>query len=487
MLPPGHVIDGKYSVVRVIGRGGMGIVYEGLYTRIQRRVAVKVLHAEVAAKPEMVQRFEREAQVAGRIGSEHVVEVLDAGGLASGERFIVMEYLEGETLGERLKARERLGELETALLLRQILVALAAAHRAGVVHRDIKPDNVFLVAERANVRDFVKLVDFGVSKFLPDEELSMTKSGAVMGTPYYMSPEQARGQQVTPSSDFYSACVVAYQAVSGQVPFLSKSFNELLFKIALEEPPPIAALVPAIDPAFAALIMRGLERDPANRYEDAAAFLEALDAWIAARPAGEHRASRGSLPAPASLSPAFMSSSMHQKLPAFVSAPRARSALPAQYSPVRDTLATSHSALAVTSGGRSSSHLLVASVVCVAALAGVGIAVFGYRVTGTHAGASAAPSAAAATQRPATGAEITSAATAIAPLTASPPPTTVSDDSVVTLEASPDAIAADTASAEKAGRGARSGKAAPAKSAAVTPADAPTAKPGRGRIIDGSL
>src|SRR4051812_2545 len=142
-LQPGDTIEGKYRIVRLLGEGGMGAVYEGENVRIHRRVAIKVLHSSVAVKAEVVQRFEREAQAAGRIGSEHIVEVLDMGNLPEGERYMVMEYLEGESLGDRIKRKLRLAPFEVAHLLHQLLEGLRAAHAAGIIHRDLKPDNVF--------------------------------------------------------------------------------------------------------------------------------------------------------------------------------------------------------------------------------------------------------------------------------------------------------------------------------------------------------
>src|SRR3954468_15402171 len=139
-LQTGDTIEGKYRIVRLLGEGGMGSVYEGENVRIHRKVAIKVLHATVAAKADVVQRFEREAQAAGRIGSQHIVEVLDLGNLADGERLMVMEYLEGESLGERIKRQKRLSPHEVATVLVQLLEGLEAAHVAGIIHRDLKPD-----------------------------------------------------------------------------------------------------------------------------------------------------------------------------------------------------------------------------------------------------------------------------------------------------------------------------------------------------------
>lgn len=292
-LAAGQIIEGKYRIVRVLGVGGMGSVYEGENTRIRRRVAIKVLHASVAQKGDFVQRFEREAQAAGRIGSQHIVEVLDLGNLPSGDRFMVMEFLEGEPLTDRIKRQGRLAPQECAFLAAQLLSGLAAAHQAGIIHRDLKPDNIFIV-QRGGA-DFVKIVDFGVSKFTnAGDDMSMTRTGAVMGTPYYMSPEQARGQAIDHRSDVYSVGVVCYQALTGQLPFNAETFNELLFKIALETPEPIEKLLPNFDPALAAVIRRSMERDPSHRFQSAAEFGAALTAYAA-----------GAVPSPGRYSAAF--------------------------------------------------------------------------------------------------------------------------------------------------------------------------------------
>ncbi|APR83527.1 serine/threonine protein kinase [Minicystis rosea] len=277
---PGHTIDGgKYRMARLLGEGGMGAVYEGENTRIRRRVAIKVLHQSIAAKADAVARFEREAQAAGRIGSDHIVEVIDLGSTPEGDRFMVMELLEGESLGDRIRRKGRLPAAEIAGILHQLLAGLGAAHEAGIVHRDLKPDNVFLAQGRAGRRDFVKILDFGVSKFAVDTDLSMTSSGAVVGTPFYMSPEQARGQEIDARSDLFSVGVVAYQAVTGRVPFNAATFNELVFKIALESPVPAGVAAPDLDAGFAAIITRAMVRNPAGRYQSAAELQAAITAW----------------------------------------------------------------------------------------------------------------------------------------------------------------------------------------------------------------
>ncbi len=387
-LQPGEILDGKYRIVRLLGEGGMGAVYEGENTRIKRRVAIKVLHAAVAEKTDVVQRFEREAQAAGRIGSDHIVEVLDLGNLPSGERFMVMEYMDGQDLTGRIKSKKRLTPQECVPIMHQILEGLAAAHDAQIVHRDLKPDNIFILHKHAGRPDFVKILDFGVSKFNAlDAEMSMTRTGAVMGTPYYMSPEQAKGGKVDNRSDLYAIGVVLYQMVTGRVPFNASSFNELLFKIALEAPEPIEQIVPDINPAFVALVTRSMQRDPAARFQSAREFQEALANWHMTAP----QAAAGA-PATTALpqmphipgsNPGLMQSTpgaspshpgLAQSSPQFGSG--SYPSVPGADTPVPGALGVSHSPLAVTpqpSGKKSGLMVaLVAVTVGILGAAGIG-------------------------------------------------------------------------------------------------------------------
>lgn len=285
-LQIGDVIDDKYKIVRLLGEGGMGAVYEGENVRIHRRVAIKILHATVASSEDAVQRFEREAQAAGRIGSEHIVEVLDLGHLPGGDRYMVMEYLEGEALSDRIKNSGRLSPQATGGIIVDMLEGLKAAHAAGIVHRDLKPDNVFLLTSKGGKRDFVKIVDFGISKFNTlGGEFSMTRTGAVMGTPYYLSPEQAKGErELDHRADLYAVGVILYEAAAGGVPFDGETFNELLFKIVLEPIPPLSSRVEGIDPHFAQIVEKSMARDPNARYQTAEEMQAALRGWLNGQP-----------------------------------------------------------------------------------------------------------------------------------------------------------------------------------------------------------
>ena len=284
LLEGGQIIDGKYRIVRLIGTGGMGAVYEGENILIRRRVAIKVLNAASAGNEDVIRRFEREAQAAGEIGNDHILEVLDLGSLSTGDRFMVMEYLDGETLAARIERHGRLTPAQIAPIARQFLTALASAHAAGIIHRDLKPENIFILRSKAGRTDFVKLIDFGISKFsrpFEQGEIRQTRADAIFGTPCYMSPEQARGAAVADvRSDIYSCGVILFESVTGRLPFEADSFNDLMFKIALSDAPSPLTLVPALDPDFAWLITKAVARDPEQRFATVRDFAEKLDEWM---------------------------------------------------------------------------------------------------------------------------------------------------------------------------------------------------------------
>ena len=289
----GQIIDAKYRVVRLIGEGGMGTVYEGENVRIGRRVAIKVLNAQFATRPELMARFEREARAAARIGSANICDVLDLGDLPNNERFIVMEFLEGQSLEQRLTQRVRLTLDEFVPIAYELLEALATMHEAGVIHRDLKPANVHLARTSGGRGEVVKVLDFGVSKFLPFEGdvPEMTATGMLMGTPLYMSPEQAKGARtIDARSDLYSASVIFYRALTGVLPFVGRNFNELLFKIVLDKPRPLRELAPGIDSELAEIIHKGLSHEPGARHASAHAYQEAIASWA-------RRSARGSITA----------------------------------------------------------------------------------------------------------------------------------------------------------------------------------------------
>lgn len=262
---------GEYRIVRRLGAGGFGAVYEGLHPTLGRRAAIKLLHAELSAKPEMAVRFLNEARAANIIRHAGIVDVSDIGQLPSGEVFIVMEFLDGTTLRAHLKKGDgRLPLLSTLQLGQQIAAALAAAHSKGVVHRDLKPDNVMLLNDPlVPGRLRTKLVDFGIAKLAAEHSAPLqqkTRTGALMGTPAYMSPEQCRGAGlVEDKSDVYSLGIILYQMLVGRRPFESEGEGEILAMHLFTEPRPLLEVDPTLDRETTELVHRMLRKDPKER------------------------------------------------------------------------------------------------------------------------------------------------------------------------------------------------------------------------------
>jgi serine/threonine protein kinase len=282
MFAVGETLQGRYRIVREIGAGGMGTVYEGENLLIRRRVAIKVMREDVVDKPDLCARFELEAQIASQIPSDHITEVLDLGELEGGRRFIVMEYLVGESLAARLERVRRVPPRELLGLVRQVLLALGAAHRAGVIHRDVKPDNVFLLSEKGGRRDFVKLLDFGISKLRPTADaVPLTQSGVFMGTPTYMAPEQMGGTLPSPLCDLYAVGVMLYRGLTGEMPFQSQRVHDLVYQVAVGSFVRPSQRAVDLDPALDALVCTAMARFPEQRFQSAEQFVAALDAWLA--------------------------------------------------------------------------------------------------------------------------------------------------------------------------------------------------------------
>ncbi|MDI1429390.1 serine/threonine-protein kinase [Polyangium sorediatum] len=277
-LEPGHLVAGRFRVVRFLGEGAVSAVYEAVDDVRGQRVAVKLLHRELSQNTEIVQRFEREAEAASRIGSEHIVLVHGAGASPEG-RFIVLEYLDGGTLADLMRKRRPLPAEEAASLVVQLLAGLSKAHALGIVHRDLKPANLFLVPGPQG-GPFLKILDFGASK-LTNAGQALTRTGAMVGTPMYMSPEQIRSSdKVDPRTDVYAAGVILYESVTGKVPFDVRNAVELAFRVVSQDPPPPETHLPSLDPELSAVIRRAMSRDPDARFQTAAEMHEALCAWL---------------------------------------------------------------------------------------------------------------------------------------------------------------------------------------------------------------
>lgn len=300
----GTTLNSTYVVERLLGEGGMGRVYLARHTRIaQKRVAVKVLHAEFSNRPEVLVRFQREAEAAAAISHPNVVAVLDIDKTPRGMPYLVTEYLEGIDLADHLKEVKRLDVLDAVSITRQLCRGLAAAHARGVIHRDLKPPNVFLVGDfskGAPARLYAKILDFGLSSFKPDEgSPSLTKTGFIMGTPSYMAPEQARGQKVDHRADVYGLGTILYTVLTGRAPFDEESPHATILAVLNDEPPRPRSLMPTIPPHLELVIERAMAKNPSDRYPDMAAFEAALDAL----PHGS-RTSDTTAPPPVEASPA---------------------------------------------------------------------------------------------------------------------------------------------------------------------------------------
>jgi serine/threonine-protein kinase len=265
---------GAYTLDDVLGEGGMGIVYLATHTRLGRRVAIKVLRSEYQDHPQAIRRFFAEARAVNKIAHPNIVEVTDFVERPGEDNYYVMELLEGTSLAVLIDTGG-VPRLERSIdIMTQLAEALAAVHRAGIVHRDVKPDNVVLI-EKSGKSDFVKLCDFGVAKLTDSglDRIAMhsTSQGAVLGTPEYMSPEQASGKPVDPRSDVYSFGVMLYEIATGRVPFSAPDFGEMVVQLLRSSPIPpsqLPNLTQQIPPALEALTLQCLAKDPAQRPKD---------------------------------------------------------------------------------------------------------------------------------------------------------------------------------------------------------------------------
>jgi serine/threonine protein kinase len=293
------LVAGKYEVVRLIGRGGMGSVWEGRHASLGTRVAVKFIDQEYIGSREAQSRFATEARAAATIQSKHAIQILDHGVTEDGRPYIVMELLVGEPLDKRIERLGRISLQETARILGQVSRGLQRAHDAGIIHRDLKPENIYLARSPDDDDEVAKVLDFGIAKIKgPPSDLgltSSTKTGAVLGTPYYMSPEQARGlRTIDHRSDLWSLGIIAYKCVTGVLPFDGESVGDLLVTICTAPPPVPSGTMPGLPGAFDAWFLRTVDRDPGKRHASAAALGEALSyaAGISARRAPDEQTLR---------------------------------------------------------------------------------------------------------------------------------------------------------------------------------------------------
>jgi serine/threonine-protein kinase len=279
---------GNYVVRSKLGEGGMGAVYLGEHPLIGKKVAVKVLKEELSSNAEVVRRFFNEAKAVNEIHHQNIVDIVDFGKMPSGNggeiAYIIMEFLEGESLASRLRSTG-LRVPEVVEVMQQACSALAASHNKGIIHRDLKPDNIYL-CPRGPTRNFVKVLDFGIAKLTGgDGDHSQTRTGTVMGTPYYMSPEQCEGRrQIDHRSDVYSLGVVMYELLTGRVPFNEEGFGALIVAHLTKMPEPPCSVRPGVPAELDAVVMRALEKDPTRRFQTMDEFSAAIGdpAWFGA-------------------------------------------------------------------------------------------------------------------------------------------------------------------------------------------------------------
>jgi hypothetical protein len=280
----GKVLDGKYRLDSFLSQGGMGGVYKATHVMLGKTVAVKLINPELVTSPEVVRRFQREARAATALNHPNIVAVFDLGQTAEGTLYIAMEFVDGPSLKAAISAGGPMAPARALTLMRQIGSALSMAHRNKIIHRDLKPQNIML-ARSDDGHEIAKLVDFGIAKTF-DEATQLTMAGDAIGTPHYMAPEQAAGQPVDARSDLYSAGVILYEMLSGEVPFNDTSAPAILIKHLQEIPQPPSVKNPrvTIPPALEAITLKCLEKTPAARFQTADELCAALDQAAASIP-----------------------------------------------------------------------------------------------------------------------------------------------------------------------------------------------------------
>jgi serine/threonine protein kinase len=274
----GHTLAGKYSVEALIKHGGMGAVYRGKHVLMDKTVAIKVLRPSLALDHDVVARFSREAKAASRISHPHAVNVTDFGEDENGVVFLVMEYLDGRTLKEIIKAEGAFALDRTVEIVRQVAGALDAAHQQGVIHRDLKSDNIML--SQTNGGEWAKVLDFGIAKIQQPHGVvdpDITAANLVVGTPQYMSPEQcAQSGPLDPRSDIYSFGIIVYEMLAGRVPFTGESPTVIMMKQVQDPPPPLLDARPELPPAVGEVVARALAKQPEDRFQSAGDLAAAL-------------------------------------------------------------------------------------------------------------------------------------------------------------------------------------------------------------------
>ena len=367
---PGAIVAGKYEIVEVVGKGGMGVVFEAIHKRLQQRVAIKMLYPHVRADPDSVERFEREARAAGQLLSPNIARILDVE-TNTELPYIVMEFLEGNDLDDEI---EKFGQLPITTAVDYILQACAGmreAHALGIIHRDLKPANLFLCQTPDGPT--VKILDFGISKITTEVDARLTAAMTTMGSPIYMSPEQLReARHVDQRADIWGLGVILYELIAGRPPF-DGSVTVVTASIIADKPPALSSLCQSATPALDAVLMKALEKDPDKRWRDAEELAEALVPF--ASPEAVKRL-RASLMQPTPTPRSFR----RPNVPSADDDPAATMARPSALPPVTDTrhsFSASELARAIRPRSKWRSRLIVAAGVLVPIAVVVAVAVRG--------------------------------------------------------------------------------------------------------------
>ena len=285
----GTILEGRYRIIRQLGEGGMGVVYEGEHVAIEKRFAIKVLKEEVSGQSEVVARFRQEARSASRIGHPNIVDVTDFGETPNGQAFFVMELMDGHDLALLLAREKALPVQRAVAIIRQVLKALDAAHKQGIVHRDMKPENIFL-AKRGG-EEVAKILDFGIAKITGTAKKGqrLTQAGMIFGTPTYMSPEQAQGKDPDNGTDIYSVGVILWEMLAGRPPFTGENYMDVLSQHVFAQPPPLNEANPGISipPGLEQVVLRAMAKERWARYQTAGEMLADIEKTLRSEPLGQ--------------------------------------------------------------------------------------------------------------------------------------------------------------------------------------------------------
>jgi len=266
----GKTIDGKYLIESMLGEGGMAVVYLSNHTVMERRVVIKVMQGWLLSNKKSIERFQRECKVTAKLNHPNIVTVYDVGDINGKAPYLVMEYIQGESLADKIHRQGALSFEATADIIIQLCSGLQEAHAAGIIHRDLKPDNV-LLQNKSDRPDWVKIVDFGISHLVHGQAQRLTKTGRMVGTPEYIAPEQLKDKPMDMRTDLYALGIMMYEMLTGQVPFGGESAEAILMKHLLEMPQPMSVHKPEFEDGtpFDEIILKLLQKEPDHRYQTA--------------------------------------------------------------------------------------------------------------------------------------------------------------------------------------------------------------------------